>query len=113
MNEPTGAAGVLIVVITAFVTLWTQRGAARAQRRTTAIEERSLGLEEFRTLRESAMQDLANMRDEVAGLRIEVHEARETLGVASNHIRELRPLVPNPPGAPALPARLVQKNIGV
>jgi hypothetical protein len=100
------------VVITAFVTLWTQRGAARAQRRTTAIEERSLGLEEFRTLRESAMQDLATMRDEVAGLRGEVRDVRETLSVASDHIRELRPLVPNPPGAPVLPAKLRQQNIG-
>jgi hypothetical protein len=100
------------VIITAFVTLWTQRGAARAQRRTTAIEERSLGLEEFRTLRESAMQDLANMRVEMAGLRSEMYETRETLGVAFDHIRELRPLVPNPPGAPALPAKLRQQNIG-
>lgn len=112
MNEPTSWAAIAVALITGVVTVWTQRGGARAQRRSALIDERSQGLREFKVLREAAMEDLASVRAEVAVLREDVREAHDTLLIASEHIRVLRPMVPVPPGPPALPDRLRQYNIG-
>lgn len=113
MNDTTGVAAIVVALITAGVTMWTQRGGARAQRRTAVIEERALGLEEFKILREAAMHDLSVMRDEVAVLRSDVSDARDTLAVASTHIRTQASMIPDPPGPPDLPDLLKQKHIGV
>lgn len=101
MMDSTVLSGVAIAVITAGVTLWTQRGAARARRQTAAIEERAQGLEEIRFMRDALKQDITELREEVTTLRTEVRTARLeasehalTVTIAAAHIRELRPLVP-------------------
>lgn len=70
------------------------------------MDDRTQGLREFQVLREAAMEDLASMRAEITVLRDDVQDAHATLTVASDHIRELRPMVPIPPGPPDLPERL-------
>lgn len=99
--DATVVSGIAIALVTAGVTLWTQRGAVRARRQTAAIEERAQGLAEFQALRDAAMQDVAHLRQEVADLRTEVRSARLeasehalTVTIATSHIRELRPLIP-------------------
>lgn len=116
--EPAGVAAILIAAVTGGVTLWTQRGGARAQRRTAAIEERAQSLAEFQTYMEWAKKDVESLRGEVTTLREEVTSARlessqnaAVLAAASAHIRILRPLVP-PPGPPALPELLERHGIG-
>lgn len=115
-NTPTTYVAVLIAVITAAVTLWTQRGGARARRQTSALEERAASLDEFKALREAAYQDIDLLRGELARLREEVQEARDEVqasrvqiaerdrlvSAASDHIRVLRPLIDSPPPLPEI-----------
>lgn len=117
MGESTIAA-ILIAVVTGGVTLWTQRGGARAKRRTAAIEERAQALAEFQTYMEWATKDVTQLRVEVTALREEVSSARlegskakAVLEAASEHIRLLRPMVP-PPGPPELPEILRRNGVG-
>lgn len=126
MFEPAGLAAILIAFITGGVTLWTQRGGARAQRRTAAIEERAQSLAEFQTYMDWATKDVTQLRVEVAALRDEVSTTRleasqaatklavktAVLAEASTHIRVLRDMVP-PPGPPQLPNSLREHNIGI
>lgn len=112
MNGTAALAAIVVALITGFVTVWTQRGGARAQRQSAIMSERAQGLEEFRVLRVAAMEDLAIVRAEVAVLRHDIRDAHHTLNVASDHIKTLRPMVPVPPGPPDLPEQLRQRNIG-
>lgn len=101
--EPTGIAAIVVAVITAAVTLWTQRGGARARRRTAALEERAQSLAEFKTFMSWSETELREQREQISSLRGEVRGAQQTARVASDHIRTLRTLVPSPPGPPPLP----------
>lgn len=102
-----------IALVTGAVSLWTQRGGTAARRRSVDLEARAQGLDEFKALREAAMEDVASLRDEVKELRSDVETAHDRaarnaslLDAALAHIHLLHPLIPNPPGAPDLPDAL-------
>ena len=127
MVDPTNAAAILVAVITGGATVWTQRGSARARKQTAIDTARAQNLAELNALRDTALEEakelrdeLREMRDEMDALRKEIrslrNEASENsllLNIASSYIKVLRPLVPQSADAPPLPDILKINDIGV
>lgn len=127
MTEPTVLATLLVAFITGGVTLWTQRGGARARRQTEYIAARNQDLVEFQTLRDTALDEARELRDEQRDLRTEMEDLRKEihalraessecsllLSIAGSYIRIIRPMIPDTVKAPPLPDVLKSKGIGV